>query len=131
MCFRLNAHLSSIASSSPFHAPVEAAARIESRHIRDASLALSTSRLSSFGFSGTIAHGAFAGLAGAQSSSGARSVSLYRASLSFEVPHKLRLHLRRESFSGTKLLPVANAFEYIVSRRSSLVVIEEASASSP
>jgi acyl transferase domain-containing protein len=47
---RLNAHLSSIVSSKPFQMPVEVASR---------TTASSGSRLSSFGFSGTIAHGAF------------------------------------------------------------------------
>ena len=47
---RLNAHLSSIVSSKPFQMPVEVASRNTS---------FSGSRLSSFGFSGTIAHGAF------------------------------------------------------------------------
>jgi hypothetical protein len=47
---RLNAHLSSIVSSKPFQMPVEVISR---------TTASSDSRLSSFGFSGTIAHGAF------------------------------------------------------------------------
>ena len=47
---RLNAHLSSIVSSKPFQMPVDVAPR---------TTAVSSSRLSSFGFSGTIAHGAF------------------------------------------------------------------------
>ena len=47
---RLNAHLSSIVSSKPFQMPVEVVPRTST---------LSGSRLSSFGFSGTIAHGAF------------------------------------------------------------------------
>ena len=47
---RLNAHLSSIVSSKPFQTPVEVVLR---------TTASSGSRLSSFGFSGTIAHGAF------------------------------------------------------------------------
>ena len=53
---RLNAHLSSVASSrtSSFEMPVEPAARA-----RADSLAYPRGRLSSFGFSGTIAHGAF------------------------------------------------------------------------
>ena len=50
---RLNAHLRSIMAS--FCAPVEATARVEANCIGS----VSTSRLSSFGFSGTIAHGAF------------------------------------------------------------------------
>ena len=49
---RLNAHLASIASSGSFRMPAE----VLPRGI-DATVA---SRLSSFGFSGTIAHGAFA-----------------------------------------------------------------------
>ena len=126
MCFRLNAHLSSIASASPFRMPVEAAARVESR---DES-SLSTSRLSSFGFSGTIAHGAFAGLAGAHLPCNGRSLSLYRASLSLRKQHIARLHVRGGSFSGAQLLPLANVFEHIVSRRSSLAVIAESVVSS-
>ena len=47
---RLNAHLSSIVSSKPFQMPVEVTSR---------TTASSGSRLSSFGFSGTIAHAAF------------------------------------------------------------------------
>ena len=47
---RLNAHLSSIVSSKPFQVPVDVVPR---------TTAFSGSRLSSFGFSGTIAHGAF------------------------------------------------------------------------
>ena len=47
---RLNAHLSSIVSSKPFQMPVEVISR---------TTALGGSRLSSFGYSGTIAHGAF------------------------------------------------------------------------
>ena len=47
---RLNAHLSSIVSSKPFQMPVDVVPR---------TTAASGSRLSSFGFSGTIAHGAF------------------------------------------------------------------------
>jgi hypothetical protein len=50
----LNVHLSSIVASKPFQMPVEVVSRaIDS--IGDAGV----SRLSSFGFSGTIAHGAF------------------------------------------------------------------------
>lgn len=47
---RLNAHLSSIVSSKPFQMPVDVVPRMP---------ASSDSRLSSFGFSGTIAHGSF------------------------------------------------------------------------
>ena len=47
---RLNAHLSSIVSSKPFQMPVDVISR---------TTASNSSRLSSFGFSGTIAHGAF------------------------------------------------------------------------
>jgi hypothetical protein len=46
----LNAHLSSIVSSKPFQMPVD---------VVPCTTASSGSRLSSFGFSGTIAHGAF------------------------------------------------------------------------
>ena len=48
---RLNVHLSSIVSSKPFQMPVEVLPRATYTH--------RMSRLSSFGFSGTIAHGAF------------------------------------------------------------------------
>ena len=47
---RLNAHLSSIVSSKPFQMPVDVVPR---------TTASGGTRLSSFGFSGTIAHGAF------------------------------------------------------------------------
>ena len=47
---RLNAHLSSIVSSKPFQMPVDVVPRTTSS---------CGTRLSSFGFSGTIAHGAF------------------------------------------------------------------------
>jgi len=50
---RLNAHLSSIVSSKPFQMPVDVISRAAT------SVDNSSSRLSSFGFSGTIAHGAF------------------------------------------------------------------------
>jgi acyl carrier protein len=72
---RLNAHLSSIVSSKPFQMPVDVIPR---------TTVLSGSRLSSFGFSGTIAHGAFS----AQSSQ--RSVSSMPASL-----YRSRHHLSR------------------------------------
>ena len=64
---RLNAHLSSIVSSKPFQMPVDVVSR------RTAS---SGSRLSSFGFSGTIAHGAFEARKPATSPADAKS--LYR-----------------------------------------------------
>jgi len=48
---RLNAHLSSLVSSRSFRMPVEALPRTTHGSLE--------SRLSSFGFSGTIAHGAF------------------------------------------------------------------------
>jgi len=51
--FRLNVHLSSIVASKPFQMPVEVVSRV-SNSVEDAGV----SRLSSFGFSGTIAHGA-------------------------------------------------------------------------
>ena len=63
---RLNAHLSSIVSSKPFQMPVDVAPRTTS----------SGSRLSSFGFSGTIAHGAFEARRSATSPTDAKS--LYR-----------------------------------------------------
>ena len=68
---RLNAHLSSIVSSKPFQMPVEVISR---------TTALSGSRLSSFGFSGTIAHGGF-GAPGSVPASDlySPSASLYRA----------------------------------------------------
>ena len=52
--FRLNVHLSSIVASKPFQMPVEVVARKT-----ESSLDAYDSRLSSFGYSGTIAHGAF------------------------------------------------------------------------
>ena len=69
---RLNAHLSSIVSSKPFQMPVEVVPR---------TLASSGSRLSSFGFSGTIAHGAFSAqsLVSPQRSVSAMPASLYRS----------------------------------------------------
>ena len=68
---RLNAHLSSIVSSKPFQMPVDVVARTRTS---------SGSRLSSFGFSGTIAHGAF-GAPGSVPTSDlySPSASLYRA----------------------------------------------------
>ena len=54
LCFRLNVHLSSIVSSKPFQMPVEVVSRV-TNSVENAGV----SRLSSFGFSGTIAHGAF------------------------------------------------------------------------
>ena len=64
---RLNAHLSSIVSSKPFQMPVDVTLR---------TTASSGSRLSSFGFSGTIAHGAFEARKTATSPADAKS--LYR-----------------------------------------------------
>ena len=64
---RLNAHLSSIVSSKPFQMPVDVVPR---------TTAFSGSRLSSFGFSGTIAHGAFE--ARRPAASPTYSKSLYR-----------------------------------------------------
>ena len=64
---RLNAHLSSIVSSKPFQMPVDVVARTRTS---------SGSRLSSFGFSGTIAHGAFEARKTATSPTYAKS--LYR-----------------------------------------------------
>ena len=64
---RLNAHLSSIVSSKPFQMPVDVVPR---------TTASSGSRLSSFGFSGTIAHGAFE--ARKPATSPAEAKSLYR-----------------------------------------------------
>ena len=64
---RLNAHLSSIVSSKPFQMPVDVVPR---------TTAPSGSRLSSFGFSGTIAHGAFEARQPADSPVDAKS--LYR-----------------------------------------------------
>ena len=54
LILRLNVHLSSIVSSKPFQMPVEVLPRTGENNLDDRS-----SRLSSFGFSGTIAHGAF------------------------------------------------------------------------
>ena len=67
--YRLNVHLSSIVSSKPFQMPVEVAPRMTS---------LISSRLSSFGFSGTIAHGAFNARKPETSGSSRDSRSLYR-----------------------------------------------------
>jgi len=64
---RLNAHLSSIVSSKPFQMPVDVITR---------TTASNSSRLSSFGFSGTIAHGAFEARKTATSPADAKS--LYR-----------------------------------------------------
>ena len=68
---RLNAHLSSIVSSKPFQMPAEVVSRTTS---------FSGSRLSSFGFSGTIAHGAFESLGRAQAAHNMtnNTASLYR-----------------------------------------------------
>ena len=68
---RLNAHLSSIVSSKPFQMPVD---------VVPCTTALAGSRLSSFGFSGTIAHGAFVqSLVSSQRSVSSMPVSLYRS----------------------------------------------------
>ena len=66
---RLNAHLSSIVSSKPFQMPIEVISRTR---------ASNGSRLSSFGFSGTIAHGAFEARKTIVSMSSNDSKSLYR-----------------------------------------------------
>jgi len=66
---RLNAHLSSIVSSKPFQMPVDVVPR---------TTAFSGSRLSSFGFSGTIAHGAFEARKTIVSTSSNAAKSLYR-----------------------------------------------------
>ena len=66
---RLNAHLSSIVSSKPFQMPVDVVPRTTT---------VSGSRLSSFGFSGTIAHGAFEARKPAAFTGTADSKSLYR-----------------------------------------------------
>ena len=68
--YRLNAHLSSIVSSKPFQMPVEVVSRTTSS---------SDSRLSSFGFSGTIAHGAFDARKPAAFAGTADAKSLYRS----------------------------------------------------
>jgi hypothetical protein len=94
-----------------FHAPVEAAARVEA----SIGPVLSTSRLSSFGFSGTIAHGAFSALVEAAPVRNENSFSLYRASLlTGKAPR--RLHLQQDTYSvsapfsaGTLLSPVVDA----------------------
>ena len=75
---RLNAHLSSIVSSKPFQMPVDVVSRTS---------ASSGSRLSSFGFSGTIAHGSFSAQSMVPSQ---RSVSSVPASL-----YRSRHHLSR------------------------------------
>ena len=66
---RLNAHLSSIVSSKPFQMPVD---------VIPSTTALSGSRLSSFGFSGTIAHGAFRVFTRAATTPPSATYSLYR-----------------------------------------------------
>ena len=62
-------HLSSIVASKPFQMPVEVLPRFTYLE--------QTSRLSSFGFSGTIAHGAFAAKSPVVSIDTAVSTSLY------------------------------------------------------
>jgi len=106
-------------SSSSFRTPVEAAARVEAHCFGSVS---STSRLSSFGFSGTIAHGAFGALAEAAPARGDdRFRSLYRGSLSTGKPS--RFHLRRDfrtaspaASTGTLLLPAMDVLfsEHVV-----------------
>ena len=71
---RLNAHLSSIVSSKPFQMPVDVVPRVA---------VSSGSRLSSFGFSGTIAHAAFEARKSVTSPSDSKS--LYR-NRRFAVP---------------------------------------------
>jgi len=66
---RLNAHLSSIMSSKPFQMPVDVVPRTTS---------FNSSRLSSFGFSGTIAHGAFEAQKPVTSGSPTDAKALYR-----------------------------------------------------
>jgi hypothetical protein len=75
---RLNAHLWSTMESS-FRTPVEVTVRVELNCIR---LVSSASRLSSFGFSGTIAHGAFCALREAVPVRNQTLFSLHRASVS-------------------------------------------------
>ena len=69
---RLNAHLSSIVSSKPFQMPVDVVLRTTTS---------SGSRLSSFGFSGTIAHGAFEARKPATRPADARSLYRNRRSI--------------------------------------------------
>ena len=88
LCFRLNVHLSSIVASKPFQMPVEVLPR--STYIQR------TSRLSSFGFSGTIAHGAFGiqKAAVADKLINSSAISIYRAQHShqgLQVKHIRRL----------------------------------------
>ena len=68
---RLNAHLSSIVLSKPFQMPVDVVPR---------TTAFSGSRLSSFGFSGTIAHGVFDSIGHVQATHNEtnKTASLYR-----------------------------------------------------
>ena len=92
---RLNAHLSSIVSSrrSSFCMPVELLARACWRE--EGSRRGGSSRLSSFGFSGTIAHGAFA-LAATICSAGFLGVqlqSLFRTAISHSEKWRRRLAL--------------------------------------
>ena len=86
---RLNAHLSSIVSSrrSSFRMPVEVVARAGRSDVMGG-LDQGTSRLSSFGFSGTIAHGAFASPTtsyneGGAERSGRPAYSYFRSALAY------------------------------------------------
>lgn len=86
---RLNVHLSSIVASKPFQMPVEMLPR--------ATYTQRTSRLSSFGYSGTIAHGAFAAKSSAASASTGVSKSLYRGWRSYTTSDvQYRMTLRSE-----------------------------------
>ena len=86
---RLNAHLSSIVSSKPFQMPVDVVPR---------TTASSGSRLSSFGFSGTIAHGVFSvqSLVSSQRSDSSMPALLYRSRHNLSrVNNVVRLYMAR------------------------------------
>ena len=86
---RLNAHLSSIVSSKPFQMPVDVVPRTSG---------LGDSRLSSFGFSGTIAHGAFRVSTRAATTPPLATYSLYRRrqNLSSRGYPKLQMQTHRD-----------------------------------
>ena len=108
--FRLNVHLSSIVASKPFYLPVDLLPRATSTS--------QMSRLSSFGFSGTIAHGAF----GIQKVEVANklfrssAISIYRAQsshLGLQLKHFRRLAAFHSSRRDTsKVTPEAQSAMY-------------------
>ena len=86
---RLNVHLSSIVSSKPFQMPVEVLPRTGENGLDGGS-----SRLSSFGFSGTIAHGAFRASRQAKITSVLAMYSLYRRRKDITGPACPRLQVQ-------------------------------------